>query len=100
MLFSAVLLFVLTLVGAKNEKNEGKYLRKISNNMNLEGWKSFPTPGPKKVKSNPNAKCTLQTFGRCNPGEYCKGIGYDKYQCTTCPRDKKCTGDGKMGPPR
>lgn len=62
-------------------------------------WQSFPTSGPKPVKSNPNVKCSIQTFGRCNSGEYCKSISYDKYQCTKCPKNNTCTGDGKNRPP-
>jgi len=62
-------------------------------------WQSFPTPGPKVVKQNPNAKCQLNVFGRCNSGDYCKSVSYDQYRCTKCEKNKKCTGDGRMGPP-
>ena len=66
----------------------------------MGSWKSFPTPAPKgPPKQNPNVQCAIMTFGRCKSGEYCKGISYDKYQCTKCPAGKKCSGDGKMGPP-
>jgi len=94
MLFRSLLIFALTLVCAKNEINERNYLRKISNNMNLEIWKSSPTPAPapKPVKSNPNSKCTLQSFGSCNSNEYCKLISNNMYHCTLCPQNKKCTG--------
>jgi hypothetical protein len=74
-------------------------LRGLSNIKIEGGWNSFPTAGPKIVKQNPNVKCAIQTFGRCESGYYCKSISYDKYQCTKCPKDKKCTGDGKLGPP-
>jgi hypothetical protein len=62
------------------------------------GYVSFPTPGPKAVKQNPNAKCGLNVFGRCNKGNYCKSVSYDQYRCTKCEKNMKCTGDGKMGP--
>ena len=67
----------------------------------MGSWQSFPTPAPKRIqpKQNPGTQCAIQTFGRCKSGQYCKGISYDKYQCTKCPANKKCTGDGKMGPP-
>ena len=69
-----------------------------SNKLPDGSWQSFPTPGPKPVKLNPNTKCQLQVFGRCNSGEYCKSISYDKYQCTKCIKNMVCSGDGKMGP--
>ena len=65
-------------------------------------WQSFPTPGPKPVarpKQNPNAKCGLRIFGRCDAGSYCRSVSYDKYACTKCKSGQKCTGDGMMGPP-
>jgi hypothetical protein len=93
-------LLIVCTIYANKDNVENNYLRRVKN-IRFEGsWKSFPTPGPKTTKQNPNAKCALQTFGRCNSGDYCKSISYDKYQCTKCPKDKKCTGDGKMGPPR
>lgn len=94
-------LFASSLAIEKDEKvlrHNRRNSFRGSNKLPDGSWQSFPTPGPKPVKSNPNVKCQIQTFGRCNVGEYCKGISYDKYQCTKCLKNMVCTGDGRMGP--
>lgn len=101
-----ILFFIYATVLATSTEKENllqskkHFFFRGSNKLFPDGsWQSFPTPGPKNVKSNPNAKCQLQSFGRCESGMYCKGISYDKYQCTKCSKGMVCTGDGKMSPP-
>uniref|UniRef100_A0A6C0H3B0 Uncharacterized protein n=1 Tax=viral metagenome TaxID=1070528 RepID=A0A6C0H3B0_9ZZZZ len=93
--FRGIFFILCSIIYAK----EGRNLRGVNTVTLAGGWQSFPTPAPRTVKQNPNVKCAIQTFGRCNSGEYCKSISYDKYRCTSCPKNKRCTGDGKMGPP-